>query len=225
MKPISADVQHRLGKLRELVDLAGGPKKFVSGTELDASYISQLLNGHRNFGEKAARKVENEKRLQPRYFEPETLQTAAPSGAAVSVGNVSPGPEIRGMVPVISWVRAGSWDEAHDPLQPGDGDEWLPCPVRHSKHTYALRVDGDSMTAMSGRSYPEDCIIFVDPEQRACVPGDRVIAKLNGDSKVTFKQLASDGGRLYLRPLNQLHPPIWEPFRIIGKVIGMFMEG
>jgi len=34
-----------------------------------------------------------------------------------------PGPDTQGLVPVISWVRAGSWDEAEDNYHVGDGEE------------------------------------------------------------------------------------------------------
>lgn len=38
---------------------------------LDATYISQLLNGHRNFGEKAARGMERKMHLPAHYFDAE----------------------------------------------------------------------------------------------------------------------------------------------------------
>lgn len=50
----------RLEKLRAEVKSAGGPTGFVSkyGLSRDPSYFSQVLNGHRGFGEQAARKLE-----------------------------------------------------------------------------------------------------------------------------------------------------------------------
>lgn len=145
---------------------------------------------------------------------------APPKG---SPGELAPGPIVQGMVPVISWVRAGKWHEASDPFEPGDAEYYLPCPSKHSRSTYALRVDGDSMTAPAGRSYPEGSVIFVDPEQNGCGGGDRVIAKVKGRDGVIFKQLANDGGRPYLKSLNPQHPPIFDEFRVIGKVIGMWI--
>ena len=47
--------------------------------------------------------------------------------------------------PLISWVQAGSFHDVADPFQPGDADEWLPCPVAHGPQTYAVRVRGESM--------------------------------------------------------------------------------
>ncbi|WP_053979452.1 S24 family peptidase [Marinagarivorans algicola] len=130
-----------------------------------------------------------------------------------------------GLVPVISWVQAGGWGEAIDICAAGDAERYLPCAKQHSASTYALIVQGDSMTSPSGRSYPEGCVIFVEPELRGSViPGDRVIAKLEGSNAVTFKQFAMDGDIKYLKPLNTQHKPIFDPFRILGKIIGTWID-
>lgn len=127
-------------------------------------------------------------------------------------------------VPLISWVAAGSWYSAQDIFEPGDADEWIDCPRAHSSLTYALRVRGDSMTSAHGKSYPDGCVIFVDPELRAPQPGDRIIAKLDGADEVTFKVFSSDAGRAFLRALNPQYPPIVAPFRVLGTVIGKWEE-
>lgn len=138
--------------------------------------------------------------------------------------SVDPGPDVRGHVPLISWVQAGDWNHAADPLHPGDADEWLPCPASHGRRSYALRVRGDSMTAVHGKSYPEGCIIFVDPDQKSPPNGARIIAKLSGSDEVTFKVLVMDAGRTWLKPLNPQHPPILEEFRVLGTVIGKWED-
>jgi SOS-response transcriptional repressor LexA len=138
--------------------------------------------------------------------------------------NVSEGPQVRGMVPLISWVAAGGWDEASDPYLPGDGQTWLPCPTAHSMRTYALRVRGDSMTATHGKSYPEGCLIFVDPELTSPTNGQPVIARIDGDAEVTFKVFMRDAGRIWLRALNPAYPPITEAFVVLGTVIGKWED-
>ncbi|RMR34988.1 SOS response transcriptional repressor, RecA-mediated autopeptidase [Pseudomonas syringae pv. coriandricola] len=128
-----------------------------------------------------------------------------------------------GKVPLISWVQAGNWCEANYELH--DGETWLSCPVPTSKNGYALKVLGDSMTNPGpGRSYPNGCIIFVDPEAEAR-PGDRVIARVPRTNEATFKVLVQDAGRQFLKPINPQYPiiDITEETHICGKVVGAFI--
>ncbi|OKA29297.1 peptidase S24 [Pseudomonas versuta] len=125
-----------------------------------------------------------------------------------------------GEVPLISWEQAGIRNSALYTQE-----EWLPCPVPISPNGYALRIVGDSMTNPGpGRSYPIDCIIFVDPEVQAS-PGDRVIARVPRTNDVTFKVLTSDAGKTYLRPINPQYPiiDITDEVNVCGKVIGAFI--
>ncbi|HEX4328172.1 MAG TPA: LexA family transcriptional regulator [Burkholderiales bacterium] len=135
--------------------------------------------------------------------------------------NVEAGPAVQeGRVPLISWVRAGDWTPAADPYSPGDAGEWLDSPVRASRDIYALRVRGDSMYNPSGpKSYPDGCIIFIDPNRRSPHNGERIIAKIDGNDEVTFKVYTEDAGRVFLKPLNQQFPPIFEKFKVLGTVI------
>jgi SOS-response transcriptional repressor LexA len=138
--------------------------------------------------------------------------------------NTGPGPQLYGEVPVISWVTAGKWEDACDPLQPGEAERWLPCPAKHGPNTFALNVRGDSMTASHGRSYPEGCIIFVDPDLRSPINGQRIVAKLSGSDDVTFKVFKEEDGRRWLQPLNSSHQPIRDEFRVLGTVIGKWED-
>ncbi len=148
-------------------------------------------------------------------------------GSQDALSNVEPGPRLRGKVPLVSWVQAGNWCEAVTPLHVTESERWMDCPVSHSSQTFALRVRGDSMTAPSGnnRSYPEGCYIFVDPERRDPVNGDRVVACLLDAHEVTFKVYKNEDGRQWLQPLNPSHEPIREPFRVLGTVLGKWEDG
>lgn len=148
-------------------------------------------------------------------------------GAQNAQSNVEPGPFLRGKVPLVSWVQAGNWCEAVTPPHVTESERWMDCPVSHSSQTFALRVRGDSMTAPSGnnRSYPEGCYIFVDPERRDPVNGDRVVACLLDAHEVTFKVYKNEDGRQWLQPLNPSHEPIREPFRVLGTVLGKWEDG
>lgn len=114
------------------------------------------------------------------------------------IENVAPGPELRGKLPLISWVRAGNLCESPDVFHPGDADEWIDCPVPHSPRSYCLRVSGDSMDGEGG--YRDGEIIFVDPEV-AATPGRDVVVR-TPDGKMTFKRLKEDTEGLYLFGIN-----------------------
>jgi SOS-response transcriptional repressor LexA len=131
--------------------------------------------------------------------------------------------ENRSVVPVISWVQAGEANEAFDLTAPGVADEYIPS-IGGGDRVYGLYVRGNSMTAPEGATptFPEGYIIHVDPDQ-ACKVNDFVIAKLVGEDMVTFKQL-KQGDKPYLIPLNSDHKPIYDEFRVLGKVIGVSLK-
>ena len=66
----------RVARLKALVQAEGGVTEFArrrsspnADKPIDTSYISQLLNGHRNFGEKSARSMERRAGLPEGYFD------------------------------------------------------------------------------------------------------------------------------------------------------------
>jgi len=129
-----------------------------------------------------------------------------------------------GKVPLISWVQAGAWCEAAN-FEPYDVDNWISCPVPISEGGFALKVRGDSMTNPGpGRSYPDGCILFIDPEVETKA-GDRVIARVPRTNEMTFKVLVEDAGRQFLRPINPQYPiiDITEETHICGKIVGSFL--
>jgi len=76
-------------------------------------------------------------------------------------------------------------------------------------------------------SFPDGTVIIVDPG-RAVGAGDYVVAKDVATQQATFKRLAHDGGRWYLKPLNPTYPTIEidDPsVRVIGRVIEYRMGG
>jgi len=126
-------------------------------------------------------------------------------------------------VPLISWVRAGTWTDIEDNYLAGQADEWIE-PHRSSpgKRSFALEIEGDSMTGgLNGADFPPGSIIIVDPD-RAPKAGDYVVAKDVTTQQATFKKLTTDGGRWFLRPLNPAYPTIEidDPaIRVIGVAV------
>lgn len=73
----------RKRRLQILVDQAGGPSQFAkkfsranADKPIDETYVSQILNSHRKFGEKAARNMERRAGLPPEFFDQEDDETA-----------------------------------------------------------------------------------------------------------------------------------------------------
>lgn len=122
------------------------------------------------------------------------------------VANIDVGPRIRGLIPLISWVQAGCWNEVSDIYAVGDAEEMLPCPISHGPRTFALRIRGESMFNPHERhSFRDGDIIFVDPEIDA-LHRSLVVVKLEGSQEATFKQLIIEGSQKYLKALNPAWP-------------------
>lgn len=122
--------------------------------------------------------------------------------------------------PVISWVSAGSWQEAVQPYPDGFSDTYEFSEYDSKGPAFWLKVKGDSMTSPGGQSIAEGTLILVDTEAEA-MPGKLVVAKLPDSNEATFKKLVSDGGKLYLKPLNSAYPTeaFGEDCRIVGVVV------
>lgn len=109
-------------------------------------------------------------------------------------------------VPLVSWVRAGQWNEVVDVYPPGEGEKPVYTTRKVGPRAYALRVVGDSMENPNGRpTYPQGSIIIVDPD-REPRHGNAVIVRLEDSKEATFKQLIVEGGVQYLKPLNPRYP-------------------
>ena len=209
----------RLKRMIELIE-RHGQKKVADEVGIDTAYISQLKNpkNPKNIGEKLARRIEEAFGLSrgwmdQLYFEQSGVAENAADYMNTS-SNVTPALEIKDKkIPVVSWVQAGTASEAIDLFQPGEADDWVTPSVQVRAHTYALKVQGDSMAP----DFRAGMILVVEPEMDYLM-GDYVIAR-NGDDEATFKQYIKDSGQEYLKPINPQYPMIpLGTYRVIGVV-------
>lgn len=152
------------------------------------------------------------------------------SGSGPMVSETAEQSNVKGVVqpqmlyryPVISWVSAGSWEEAVQPYPDGFSDRYEISDYDSKGPAFWLEVKGDSMTAPAGVSVPEGMMILVDTEADV-KPGKLVIAKLPASNEATFKKLVEDGGIRYLKPLNPAYKMVEcdENCRIIGVAVRM----
>ncbi|MDP5208317.1 LexA family transcriptional regulator [Microbulbifer sp. 2205BS26-8] len=121
-------------------------------------------------------------------------------------------------VPLISPVKAVTWAETFENGSAQADGEQIPTTTRVGPRAFALKVEGDAMTAPNGLSIPEGYIVVVDPD---CdyENGSIVAARLPGDKKVTLKKLVIDGPNQYLKSLNPAYVPI--QMNRSGKIIGV----
>ncbi|MFM5431442.1 LexA family protein [Aeromonas veronii] len=123
-----------------------------------------------------------------------------------------------GMVPLLSWQQVRELCHRGEFPEPDEVGEQLPSPVSVGARSYAVRVQGDSMVSRDGgRTYPQGAVLIVDPDVEP-TEGCRVIAKVG--QQVTFKELVSDAGDWFLRPLNPQYSmtPVSDDVEICGVV-------
>lgn len=102
----------RIRALRKVI-AASGMKvaELARKHDIDPSHISQLLNGHRGFGEKAARTMEEKLGIPTMSLDTED--------SALDASNVSRSTEIDiRRIPVINCIQAGHWREICDTFAP-----------------------------------------------------------------------------------------------------------
>lgn len=218
----------RTNNLVNLINDYKGVTKFANAIEKSVAQVSQWANGSpmpsgkpRTISSDSARHIEEKLGLPKNFMDAnhDVILETIDNGSVVNLGE---------RVPLISWVKAGTWSLIEDYFHPGEAEEWVSTQSKVlSRHTFALRVEGDSMTSQTGISFPEGCVIVVDPE-RAPKSGDYVVAKDVSTQKATFKRLTTDGSRWYLKPLNTAYPAIEidDPaMRVIGVAVEWLMAG
>jgi SOS-response transcriptional repressor LexA len=129
------------------------------------------------------------------------------------------------IVPLLSRVAAGNWSEA---IIDGTALEeavsfqiyWTPKGA-----AFALEIKGGSMLP----EFDEGDLVFVDTGVEP-IPGDYVVAAVEGESEATFKKYRprgnDDNGQpvIELAPLNPDYPTLTISSRNPGRVVGTMME-
>jgi SOS-response transcriptional repressor LexA len=210
----------------------GTPAQFGRDTGIDESRLSQVLsekyrNG-KNFGEKAARAIEQAAGLPPLFLDQIDSSDAAKGRVKLHAvsdrkrefdQNIAPASIGKRAIPVISAIQAGALKEITEPYELGDGFATLYTDDTYSKWAFGLEIEGDSMLP----DFRPGDLVIIEPEWEPR-PGEYVVAK-NGKDEATFKKYRQRGvdetGRVIfeLVPLNEDYPTMRSdvtPLTIIG---------
>lgn len=125
-------------------------------------------------------------------------------------------------LPLISWEEANNYcEESVESFHPKEVESWIPVAPRSSDRTFALRVPDDSMEP----EFQEGEIIIVDPTLQG-KHNQFLVARMEGDTTATFKQLIIVGNRQYLKPLNSRYPliDVRGPLQTCGVVVSKYKE-
>ena len=214
----------RYQNTRLLVEQVGGVSSFADKIGKGQSQTSQFAgtNPIKGIGNKVAREIEEAFDKPHGWLD--LLHEENLDSKDVNVSE--PIPLIGKMVPVISWVQAGSWTTVEAVPAGTQFEEWLPPNPKCGKHGYGLEVSGESMLP----DFRPGDKIYVNPDFQVSdlKTGDLVIVSCEGDKAATFKKLIVETDNMYLQPLN----PEWsekaialeDGCKLVGKVVGLYRD-
>ena len=106
--------------------------------------------------------------------------------------------------PLVSWVQAGTRQEAFEPYDREDAPKFQ-FSTPPDEFDLSLQVRGDSMMRPDGTGFPDGCYIAVKTRRRP-KSGEFVVARFTDTNEATFKQFIIDGPVKLLKPLNPAYP-------------------
>ncbi|OTG62813.1 peptidase S24 [Acinetobacter sp. ANC 3903] len=208
-------------RLKSLMEKEGSPIKTVNQLK-DAIEVTYEMARRYTLG--IAKPREEKMQILAEKFNVDISYLDHGTGLEPNV--TAPFPIAGRLVPVISWVQAGSWTTV-DAVPAGTQlDEWLPPNPKCGKNGYGLEVVGESMLP----DFRPGDKIYVNPDFQPSElkTGDLVIVSCEGDAEATFKKLIVESGNMYLQPLNPNWPeqtiPLMDGCKLVGKVVGLYRD-
>ncbi|PIQ85725.1 MAG: repressor LexA [Candidatus Omnitrophica bacterium CG11_big_fil_rev_8_21_14_0_20_43_6] len=117
-------------------------------------------------------------------------------------------------IPIIGTIMAGKPNLAYEEIQGYVDADDLFLGRLGFDDVFALRVKGDSM--INAGILDGDIAII---KKRPDAANNDIVAALLDNNEVTLKRLRSRAGKFHLEAANPNYPPIFEEFKVIGKLI------
>lgn len=186
----------RVQKLRELVEQAGGIAAFARRNNgVDPTYVSQLLNGHRSFGEKAARNMEQKVGLHYGYFDRLDVATSVQEDPAEyeiarKVQVIDDSDQNAHIRRVKFNVESGIENDEGNPIF--FRKNWMDSRGYKPENLIAIYVHGNSMEP---GLYDGDTVVINTSDTE---PIDGEVFVVNYENETVIKRLIRDSGRWWL---------------------------
>lgn len=117
-------------------------------------------------------------------------------------------------IPIIGTITAGRPNLAYEEIQGYVDADDLFLGRLGFDDVFALKVKGDSMVD-AGILDADIAVIKKRPD----ADNNDIVAALLDGNEVTLKRLRNKAGKFYLEAANPNYPPIFEEFKVIGKLI------
>ena len=117
-------------------------------------------------------------------------------------------------IPIIGTIMAGKPNLAYEEIQGYVDADDLFLGRLGFDDVFALRVKGDSM--IDAGIIEGDIAII---KKRPHADNNDIVAALLDNNEVTLKRLRSKSGKFHLEAANSNYAPIFEEFKVIGKLI------
>ena len=178
-----------------------GKGKFAEKIETAPAYISQILSEktNRDMGSDLARKIE--RLLKKPHGWMDAVHDSDDPLIIKEENKLSLSSQLDNMklrvkkIPLIDFNRAGSWQEVLRNHTPSDGDIMI-IDDDMGDHVFAVPVQGDSMRP----EFDKDDILLIDPD---LTPKHQDFVLAGQEGEVVLRHYWREGGRWYLKPLNE----------------------
>jgi repressor LexA len=117
-------------------------------------------------------------------------------------------------IPIIGTINAGKPNLAYEEIQGYVDADDLFLGRLGFDDVFALRVKGESM--INAGILDGDIAVI---KKRPDAANNDIVAALLENNEVTLKRLRSKSGKFHLEAANADYPPIFEEFKVIGKLI------
>lgn len=170
--------------------------QLAAGMGVSYQAVKRVLDGL----SKAFSAANNARAASYLLVNPDWLATG--EGQMSAEANTLPGPDVKGMYPLLSEVQAGRWTELCPIFQPSDAADWRPSTKNLGPCGFMLRVRGRSMENPGGSpSFSEGMILHVNPDIDP-MPGHFVVVRRSSTDETTFKRYIQIEGAPYLEAIN-----------------------